>query len=114
MANYYLLGVETAGLAIVTAVVIQLFIQLVIYPFFHPLSKFPGPYWAKTSRIWMAYKFWAGTELSIYENLHAQHGALFRLCQSAFADKLNVHRTSHPSIPQPTRSQRSREATGGV
>jgi hypothetical protein len=28
--------------------------QIVYYRYFHPLSKFPGPFWASVTRLWIA------------------------------------------------------------
>jgi hypothetical protein len=28
--------------------------QIVYYRYFHPLSKFPGPFWGSVTRLWIA------------------------------------------------------------
>lgn len=68
------------GCAVVAgAIILQLLVQLIVYPFFHPLSKFHGSYWGSVSRLWMAYEFWKGTELSTLQKLHEKHGRHFRI-----------------------------------
>lgn len=59
---------------IAAAVVLQALKQLIYYPFLHPLAKFPGPYWASVSRLWIAKEFYNGTEIETVKKLHEKHG----------------------------------------
>jgi len=46
---------------------------------FHPLSRIPGPFWAKISRFWYMQKIWT-EDVEKYERaLHAKHGSLIRI-----------------------------------
>lgn len=82
MANDWVLYFQIGCVVLGSAIGIQLFIQLVVYPFFHPLSKFPGSYWASTSRLWMAYEFWRGTELETLKSLHDKYGKWYHAIAS--------------------------------
>jgi hypothetical protein len=41
-------------LAIFGYVVARVVYQIVYYRYFHPLSKFPGPFWGSVTRLWIA------------------------------------------------------------
>lgn len=58
--------------------VLQFTYQAIYYNFFHPLRKFPGPFWASTTRLWLAYQHWANTELEVEERLHKKYGRSWR------------------------------------
>lgn len=49
--------------------------QIVFYRFFHPLSKFPGPFWASVTRLWVAYHNIKEDEVAVTWKLHKQYGA---------------------------------------
>ena len=61
-------------LAIFAYYFLRLVIQSVYYRFFHPLSKFPGPFWASISRLWIAYHNLKEDELYLILKLHQQYG----------------------------------------
>lgn len=48
--------------------------QIVYYRFFHPLAKFPGPFWASVTRLWIAYYNLRGDEYLVVYNLHKKYG----------------------------------------
>ena len=48
--------------------------QIVYYRFFHPLSKFPGPFWASVTRLWVAYHCYRADEHIKLLELHKKHG----------------------------------------
>jgi hypothetical protein len=48
--------------------------QIVYYRFFHPLSKFPGSFWASVTRLWIAYHNVKGDECAVFQELHKKHG----------------------------------------
>lgn len=49
-------------LAILGYFVARVLYQIVYYRCFHPLSKFPGPFWGSVTRLWIA---------SVDHHLHA-------------------------------------------
>ena len=55
-------------------VVTQWAYQIVHNLFFHPLAKFPGPFWGRVTRLWIAYYDWMGLEPRVCGNLLAQYG----------------------------------------
>lgn len=48
--------------------------QIVYYRFFHPLRKFPGPWWASVTRLWIAYHNVKEDELYLEEDMHRKLG----------------------------------------
>ncbi|RKL01274.1 Cytochrome P450 momooxygenase gsfF [Fusarium oxysporum] len=46
---------------------------------FHPLSKIPGPYLARFSRLWYLHKIWTEDVEKHERALHAKHGPLIRI-----------------------------------
>lgn len=63
------------GLNVVIALLVLQFVgQVVYYHFFHPLSKFPGPFWGGVTRIWLAVQFYRGTEVETEKRLHEKYG----------------------------------------
>jgi hypothetical protein len=48
--------------------------QIVYYRFFHPLSNFPGPFWASVTRLWIAYYNMRGDEYLKEHELHKKYG----------------------------------------
>src|SRR5699024_8773824 len=48
--------------------------QVVHYHFFHPLAKFPGPFWGGVTRLWLAYHNLIGDELATFGRLHEEYG----------------------------------------
>lgn len=48
--------------------------QVVYYRFFHPLSKFPGNFWASVTRLWIAWHNIQEDECETYQKLHEQYG----------------------------------------
>jgi hypothetical protein len=61
-----------AGLAYITWLALY---QVVHYQFFHPLSKFPGPFWAGVTRLWITYHNVKADEHEVIYNLHKKYGA---------------------------------------
>lgn len=49
-----LLTFRNLVLAVIGYVVARVIYQIVYYRWFHPLSKFPGPFWASVTRLWIA------------------------------------------------------------
>ncbi|KAI3597833.1 cytochrome p450, partial [Moniliophthora roreri] len=44
----------------------------------HPLAKYPGPFLARTTKIWTVWKAFDGKLPQYYERLHAQYGSIVR------------------------------------
>ncbi|KFY07806.1 hypothetical protein V492_06804 [Pseudogymnoascus sp. VKM F-4246] len=53
--------------------------QIVYYRFFHPLSKFPGPFWASVTRLWIAYHNIKEDEPYVEHELHKKYGPIIRI-----------------------------------
>lgn len=53
-ATLALLTPKNVVLALVGYLVFCVVYQVVRYRWFHPLSKFPGPFWASVTRLWIA------------------------------------------------------------
>jgi hypothetical protein len=49
--------------------------QIVHYRLFHPLSKYPGPFWASVTRLWIAYHNFMEDEYVVEHELHKKYGA---------------------------------------
>lgn len=50
--------------------------QIVYYRFFHPLAKFPGPFWGSVTRLWITYHNIKGDEPETFQALHRKYGML--------------------------------------
>lgn len=48
--------------------------QIVYYRFFHPLAKFPGPFWGSVTRLWITYHNIKGDEPETFQALHRKYG----------------------------------------
>jgi hypothetical protein len=77
MATDWVLITQISYVLIGGAIALQLLKQLIYYPFFHPLARFPGPYWASVTRLWIARESWVGTELATLQRLHEKYGRYF-------------------------------------
>ncbi|KAH8661686.1 cytochrome P450 [Tricladium varicosporioides] len=53
--------------------------QIIYYRFFHPLRKFPGPFWASVTRLWLGYHCFMETELPTIYKLHQKYGPVLRI-----------------------------------
>jgi hypothetical protein len=49
------LGIRNLVLAVFGYFVARVVYQIVYYRYFHPLSKFPGPFWGSVTRLWIAW-----------------------------------------------------------
>lgn len=61
-------------LGLLAYVVCQFVRQIVHYHFFHPLSKFPGPFWGGVTRLWIAWHNLRSTELQTVYDLTQKYG----------------------------------------
>lgn len=48
--------------------------QVVYYRLFHPLRKFPGPFWGSVTRLWITYHNIKGDEPETLQELHRKYG----------------------------------------
>jgi len=64
------------GVAYVTFKVVS---QIVYYHFFHPLAKFPGPFWGSVTRLWLTYHNVKADECETVQALHKKHGPVIRI-----------------------------------
>ncbi|KAJ5818475.1 Cytochrome P450 E-class group I [Penicillium riverlandense] len=53
--------------------------------FFHPLARFPGPFWASVSRAWIVRSVSGGNPHGIQRELHAQYGPIVRIAPNELA-----------------------------
>ena len=53
--------------------------QVIHYRFFHPLSKFPGPFWPSVTRFWVVYIDLRGIESEAINDLQAKYGPIVRI-----------------------------------
>ena len=67
--------------------------------YFHPLRKFPGPFWASITTLW----YWRAVRYGIYEHisrpLHSKHGTFVRVSpnQLSIADPAAIETIYAPS-----------------
>lgn len=56
---YSLLHSTILGTLQVTGLLLVLAVGYIIYlRYFHPLAKYPGPFWASVTNFWKAYHYW--------------------------------------------------------
>ncbi|KAF2139253.1 uncharacterized protein K452DRAFT_254487 [Aplosporella prunicola CBS 121167] len=60
-------------------VVLRVLYQIVYYRFLHPLAKFPGPFWASVTRLWVAYHNLKEDECQVELELHKKYGPVVRI-----------------------------------
>ncbi|KAL2822160.1 cytochrome P450 [Aspergillus cavernicola] len=74
-------GVNTPLLAQATllAFLTYYFIWILYTRWFHPLSKFPGPFWASVSRVWTVLHVLPGDAEKTQRVLHARYGPIVRI-----------------------------------
>lgn len=68
------LTVTNVFLALVIYFLCRVGYQIINYRFFHPLSKFPGPFWASVTRLWIAYHNLKEDECAVEWKLHEKYG----------------------------------------
>lgn len=69
-----LLTVTNLFSALVAYIVLKFVYQIVYYRFFHPLSAFPGPFWASVTRLWIAKQNLQETEYLTCHGLSKKYG----------------------------------------
>ncbi|KAI5201748.1 hypothetical protein AUEXF2481DRAFT_694334 [Aureobasidium subglaciale EXF-2481] len=78
-ASLSLITFSNLVLAILGYVVTRVIYQIVYYRWFHPLSKFPGPFWASVTRLWIAYHNLKEDEPMVAFELHKKYGPVIRI-----------------------------------
>ncbi|GJD05015.1 flavonoid 3',5'-hydroxylase [Colletotrichum higginsianum] len=53
--------------------------QIIYYRFFHPLAKFPGPFWGSVTRLWITYHNIKEDECQVNRELHRKYGPVIRI-----------------------------------
>lgn len=66
--------ISQVAIAILAYVTLRILYQFVHYRFFHPLSAFPGPFWASVTRLWIAYHDLKGDERFVLWDEVQKHG----------------------------------------
>ncbi|KAI1846099.1 hypothetical protein JX266_007908 [Neoarthrinium moseri] len=74
-----LLSVGNFALLGLAYIVYKVVGQIVYYHFFHPLAKFPGPFWGGVTRLWLAYHNASADECETVKALHEKHGPVIRI-----------------------------------
>lgn len=72
--NMALLSFRNILLLSAAYVVWKLLYQLVYYRFYHPLAKFPGPFWGSVTRLWITYHNVKEDECRVNQELHKKYG----------------------------------------
>ena len=66
--------VFNAAAVLVASIALPFLWQIIRYRFFHPLSKFPGPFWGSVTRLWIAWHDIKQDENEVILELHKKHG----------------------------------------
>jgi hypothetical protein len=60
----------------VTAILAYWILWIIYTRWFHPLAKFPGPFWASVTRIWTVLHVLPGDAEKTQMKLHAKYGSI--------------------------------------
>jgi hypothetical protein len=73
-------GLHTGFLWTFTIYILTLIISVITYRLspFHPLAKYPGPLFARISRLWWSYVALSGKQHLLMQKLHEKHGDVVR------------------------------------
>ncbi|KAJ5721031.1 P450 monooxygenase [Penicillium malachiteum] len=58
---------------------LQFLYQIIYYKLFHPLKRYPGPFWASVTRLWQAWHFFQGSELDAQWQAVKKYGPVVRV-----------------------------------
>ncbi|KAJ5921026.1 Cytochrome P450 E-class group I [Penicillium verhagenii] len=85
--DFFSLQVTLQGiLKLLSLLTIAYWILWIIYTrFFHPLARFPGPFWASVSRAWIVCSVASGDPHGTQRLLHAQYGPIVRIAPNELA-----------------------------
>ena len=70
-------ALQALGLLALTLLVLSILYQVIYNHFFHPLSSYPGPFFAGVTRIWIAWHNYFEVETKVCWDLVQRHGARF-------------------------------------
>jgi hypothetical protein len=70
--------------------------------YFHPLAKFPGPFWAKISPLWRAYHLVVGDTPTLLVDLHNKYGPVIRIAPNELdvndADVIGLYKQGRTAL----------------
>lgn len=69
-----LLSISNFALLVLAYITFKIVYQIVYYRFFHPLAKFPGPFWGSVTRLWIAYHNVKADEPEVVRAMHQKYG----------------------------------------
>lgn len=67
------------GLLLLFLLLVLFVLQVLYQCYFHPLAKVPGPFWARITKLWLAYKTWQGQLHKDNLALHEIYGPVVRI-----------------------------------
>ncbi|KAJ5901879.1 hypothetical protein N7495_002407 [Penicillium taxi] len=76
---FSLVTVKNVFVSLVSYVIVKIIYQIIYYRFFHPLSAFPGPFWASVTRLWIARENLKEREYLTVYNLSKKYGPVVRI-----------------------------------
>lgn len=74
-----LLSYSSIAIVLGLAFILWNAITIIYNVYFHPLSKFPGPFWARASLFWRFWHSMQGRFHRVVEDSHRQYGDVFRV-----------------------------------
>jgi hypothetical protein len=91
LSNFFVLSIAY--------ILFKVIYQIVYYRWFHPLAKFPGPFWAAVTRLWIAYRNIQGDECQVNLALHKRYGMSLMQYVAKLIFGVNVYQqTQNPTI----------------
>ncbi|CAK7216664.1 hypothetical protein SCUCBS95973_002883 [Sporothrix curviconia] len=78
-------SMATAACVLAALVVVYAGAWIVYTRFFHPLARYPGPFWASVSRFWLVNQIRAAHADETQRALHAQLGPIVRIAPNEVA-----------------------------
>lgn len=67
-------------IAVPVLLVAYIIVNSIYNVYFHPLAKFPGPFWAKITRLWITWQCYKGREPYVLQELSKKYGTLRYSC----------------------------------
>ncbi|PWY82001.1 putative P450 monooxygenase [Aspergillus heteromorphus CBS 117.55] len=71
--------IRNAPLSVVGFVALRFLYQIIHYRFFHPLRRYPGPFWASVTRLWQAWHLFWGSDLEVHWKAVQKYGPVVRV-----------------------------------
>ncbi|KAI0099744.1 cytochrome P450 [Nemania sp. FL0031] len=109
MSTDVLWALESNFAGFTMALVVLLAAQVTYNLYFHPLAKFPGPFWARASTLWRFRQSMSGRFHRVIEDNHRKYGTVFRVgpnelsfaSVSAFRTIYGNRSIAEPNSPAP-------------